>query len=311
MPLDPQARALLEQLAAQASPPVTALSPAASRREMEEATLLLGPPPPVARVEDRTIPGPAGPIPIRITAPSGPGPFPALVYFHGGGWVLGSLATHDGLCRSLTNTAGIAVVSVEYRLAPEHPFPAAVDDAFAATAWVAAYGSEIGIDSTRLAVGGDSAGGNLSAVVALMARDRRGPGLSFQLLVYPITSDDFETPSYREHADGYFLTREAMLWYWNQYAPNPRDRRNPYASPLHASDLSALPPALVITAGYDPLRDEAEAYAARLAAAGVAVRLSRYDGMIHGFLRRAAVFDQGKAALNECAEALREALVGP
>jgi acetyl esterase len=308
MPLDPQARALLEQLTAQAAPPVTVLSPAESRREMEEATRSLGPPVRVARVEDRTIPGSGGPIPIRITMPEGSGPFPALVYFHGGGWVLGSIATHDGICRSLTNGAGVAVVSVNYRLAPEHSFPAAADDAFAATAWVAAHGGALDIDPGRLAVGGDSAGGNLAAVVALMARDRGEPRLAFQLLVYPITNDDLDTPSYRENAEGYFLTREAMAWYWDQYAPNPRDRRNPYASPLRAPDLSRLPPALVITAEYDPLRDEAEAYALRLTEAGVATRRIRYPGMIHGFLRRAAVLDQGKNALNECAAALRAAL---
>ena len=311
MSLDPQARSLLDQLAAQGVPPVSSMSLADSRALMEVSAAFLGPLPAVARVVDRTVPGPGGPIRVRITYPagSGPGLLPALVYFHGGGWVVGSIESHDGLCRGLTAGAGVAVVSVEYRLAPEHPFPAAADDAFAATAWVAAHGAEIGIDPARVAVGGDSAGGNLAAVVALMARDRGGPRLAFQLLLYPIANDDLDTPSYLKNAEGYLLTRAEMAWYWDQYAPGLRDRKNPYASPLRALSLAGLPPALVVTAGYDPLRDEAEAYAARLAEAGVAVRLARYPGMIHGFVRRSAILDQGKTALAESAGAIRSALV--
>src|SRR4051794_13750969 len=210
MTLDPQVQAYLAQTAELASPPMLALTPRAARALMEAETRSLGAPARVGRVEDRTIPGPAGTIRIRVTAPEGDGPFPALVYFHGGGWVVGSIATHDAVCRAITRDAGVAVVSVEYRLAPEHPFPAAVEDAYAATAWVAAHGPTIGVDPARIAVGGDSAGGNLAATVALMARDRReeGPRLACQVLVYPITNDNLNTPSYRQYAKGYLLTRE-------------------------------------------------------------------------------------------------------
>jgi acetyl esterase len=250
-------------------------------------------------VLNTTIPGPAGNLAVRITMPEGPGPFPVLVYFHGGGWVVGNIGTHDSLCRALTNAAGVAVAAVDYRLAPEHPYPAATDDALAATTWIAEHGATLGLDPTRLGVGGDSAGGNLAAVVALMAREGKQPAIAFQLLLYPITNDDLDTPSYREYATGYMLTREAMVWYWDQYLPSVRDRAHPHVSPLRASDLAGLPPALVVTAECDVLRDEAEAYAARLAAAGVATHLVRYDGLIHGFLRRTAMFDRARIALAE------------
>jgi acetyl esterase len=308
MPLDPQAKALLDKLTAANLPNAPALTPKEARVQMEFGTMMLGRAPAVGRIEDRTIPGPAGLLRLRLYWPVGPVPIPGLVYFHGGGWVVGSLASHDHLCRSIASDAGVAVVSVDYRLAPEHPFPAAVDDADAATEWVSAHAASLGIDPGGLAVGGDSAGGNLAAVVARHARDRGGPAIAFQLLVYPIADADLNTPSYLEFADGYMLTRAAMSWYWDQYASNPAQRVDPDASPLRAEDLSGLPPALVITAGYDPLRDEAEAYARRLADAGVTVRLSRYEGMIHGFLRRHALLDQGKAALAEVAEALKQAL---
>jgi acetyl esterase len=308
MPIDPQAKALLDQLAAQGNLPENALSPHEARLQMEAAALFLVPKPEVGRVEDRDVPGPSGPIRIRLTAPEGPGPFGVLVYFHGGGWVVGSLHSHDQLCRAITRESGVAVVSVSYRLAPEDPFPAAVLDAEAVTLWVAAHGHELGLDPGRMAVGGDSAGGNLAAVVARHARDRGAPTIAFQLLLYPVTDFDLNTSSYLENADGYMLTRELMAWYFEQYTPDPKHRSEPDAAPLRAPDLSRLPPALVITAEYDPLRDEAEHYARRLAEAGVAVRLSRYPGMIHGFIRRYTLLDQGKAALAEVAEALRNAL---
>jgi acetyl esterase len=308
MPLDPQVDAYLTRLAELASPPVAAISPRMARAVMEAETRGLGPPPHVGGVDDLTVLGPAGDIPIRITFPHGSGPFPALVYFHGGGWVVGSIATHDALCRALTLAAGVAVVSVEYRLAPEHPYPAAMQDAYAATAWVATHAAHLGIDPARVGVGGDSAGGNLAAVVALMARDRGEPPLAFQLLIYPIVNDDLDTPSYREFARGYMLTREAMAWYWDQYVPPPGDRAHPHVSPLRTADLGGLPPALVATAEYDVLRDEAEAYAARLAAAGVPCRLIRYPGLIHGFLRRTNLFDRARTALDEIGQMLREGL---
>jgi acetyl esterase len=231
-----------------------------------------------------------------------------LVYFHGGGWVIGSIETHDALCRELTMEAGVVVVSVEYRLAPEHKFPAAADDAYAAVRWVAQHAAELGIDPARIGVGGDSAGGNLAAVVALQARDLGGPPLALQLLIYPITCDDLGTPSYVENAEGYMLTRADMAWFWSQYLSDPAQGDDPRVSPLRAGDLSGLPPAFILTAEYDPLRDEAEAYAARLEQAGVPVRMRRYDGMIHGFLRRLTLLDQGRVALDEVAKGIRDAL---
>ena len=304
MPLDPQAKAFLDELSRQSNPSRTAQTPAEARANMRAETPSLGAPPAVAKLEDRTIPGPGGPIRVRISSPGGPGPFPAMVYYHGGGWVIGDIDTHDALCRALTNAAQTVVVSVDYRLAPEHPYPAAVEDAYAAASWVADHSAELNIDRARIAVGGDSAGGNLAAVVALKARDLGAPRLALQVLIYPITDCDFSVRSYLENAEGYMLTRDAMVWFWNHYAPEDARRVEPYASPLRAADLSGLPPALVLTAEYDPLRDEAESYAARLAQAGVAVTLTRYPGMIHGFLRRFAVFDQGKAALEQVARAL-------
>jgi acetyl esterase len=308
MPLDPQVQDYLTKLAAVAMPPMATLSPATARALMEAETRTLGEPPAVGLIVDRSFPGLAGETPIRITMPEGDGPFPALVFFHGGGWVVGSIATHDALARAITAGAHVAVVSVEYRLAPEHRYPAAAFDALVATAWVAAHGRSLGIDPARIAVGGDSAGGNLAAVAALMARDDGGPPLSFQLLIYPITGDDLDTPSYRDYATGYMLTREAMQWYWDQYVPDKRQRAQPYVSPLRAPDLRGLPPALVVSAEYDVLRDEAEAYARRLNEAAVATRLIRYDGLIHGFLRRTALFDRARTALVEINACLREAL---
>jgi acetyl esterase len=317
MPLDPQAKAFLDQLAAANVPDVPAQTPREARMQMELGALMLGRPPKVARVDDLTIAGPGGALRARLTAPEieaeaeagagaeAGGAVPGLVFFHGGGWVLGSIATHDHLCRAIANASGAAVVSVEYRLAPEHPYPAAVDDAEAATVWVAENARALGIDLRRLAVGGDSAGGNVAAVVARRARDRGGPPLALQVLIYPATDAAMSTRSYLENAEGYFLTRAAMAWYWDHYVPDPARRLDPDASPLRAASLAGLPPALVITAGHDPLRDEGEAYARGLAEAGVAVRHVAYPGMIHGFLRRHSVMDQGKAALGEIAAALR------
>ena len=310
MVLDPQARAYLDQIAAMNMPDVPALTPREARMQMELGAMMLGKAPAIGRVEDRIIPGPSGPIRARMTVPVGvsEGPLPALVFFHGGGFVVGSLSSHDHLCRSIAAASGVAVISVDYRLAPEHPFPAAVEDAEAATSHIAANPHEFGIDPTRLAVGGDSAGGNLAAVVALHLHARGNTSLAMQLLIYPATDCDLNTASYLENAEGYLLTRAAMSWYLDQYVPDLSQRLDPSVSPLRAVDLSGLPPALVITAGHDPLRDEGEAYARRLIDAGVTVKLSRYDGMIHGFLRRYSSLDQGKVALKEIGEALRGAL---
>jgi acetyl esterase len=312
MPLDPQVQDYLTKLASLGMDPMSAISPAMARAMMEAETRTLGEPPAVGWIADRTIPGPGpeGEIPIRITFPAGEEKTsnPALVYFHGGGWVVGSIATHDLMCRELANAARVAVVSVGYRLAPEHRYPAALQDAYAAIAWVAANAASIGIDPARIAVGGDSAGGNLAAAVALQARDQGGPRLAYQLLIYPITNDDLDTLSYLEFAQGYMLTREAMAWYWDQYVPEPAARRDPGVAPLRAADLSGLPPALVVTAEYDVLRDEGEAYARRLEGAGVPTRLVRYEGLIHGFLRRTGLFDRAQAAMEEISAALKSAL---
>ena len=307
MPLDPQAQAFLEHLAATGAPPLHELSVEQARQVIVTLFETQGEPEPIRAVQDCTIPGAAGEMPARIYTPHGTGPFPVLVYFHGGGWVIGNLEAYDATCRALTNAAGCLVVAMEYRLAPEHKFPAAPEDCYAAAQWVAAHAGALGSDPRRIAVGGDSAGGNLAAVVAQMARDRGGPALCYQLLVYPVTDHRYDTPSYRDNAEGYLLTKDAMVWFWNHYLRSAADGSHPMASPLRAASLSGLPPALVLTAEFDPLRDEGEAYAARLREAGVAVTLRRYQGMIHGFFSLGAVLDQGKQAIQDAGATLRAA----
>ena len=311
MPIDPQVKAFLDQLAAAGLPPVESLTPREARLQMEAGAMMLGRMPEVGRVEDHVLAGPESPLRVRLTAPAGEGPFPAVVYFHGGGWVVGSLFSHDHLCRALTRASGMAFVSVDYRLAPEHPFPAAVDDAEAAAAWVVANAETLGLDPARIAVGGDSAGGNLAAVVARRARDRGDSPFAGQLLLYPVTDADLDTPSYLANAEGYFLTRSAMAWYWNQYAPDLAARLHPDVSPLRTPDLRGLPPALVVTAGFDTLSDDGVAYARRLAEAGVAVEHFHYEGMIHGFFRRHHLLDVGKTALADVAAGLARMLGTP
>jgi acetyl esterase len=311
MPLDPQVQAVLDQMAALGLPSMDTLSPEDARRQMEMTRAAAPPGEPVHDVEDRTIPGPAGEIPIRIYRPSAEQSLPALVYFHGGGWVIGSIQTHDAVCRSLTNGAQCVVISVDYRLAPEHKFPAAADDAYAATRWVADNAASHGVDPARIAVGGDSAGGNLAAVVALMAKERGGPAIVYQVLVYPVTDHNLDTASYQANAEGYLLTKRSMIWFWNHYLNSDADGLDPRASPLRAADLSGLPPALVITAEYDPLRDEGAAYAERLKQAGVPVVYSNYDGMIHGFFGMSAMLDKAKQAVGEVCGALGVAFAEP
>jgi acetyl esterase len=259
-------------------------------------------------VADHRVPVTGGEITVRVYAPAGRGPHPMLVFYHGGGWVIGDLYTHDGICRSIVNAAGCAVASVDYRLAPEFKYPVAVEDSYAALKWVVANAARLGLDPARVAVGGDSAGGNLAAVVALLARERHGPRLLLQVLVYPATNHDFGTPSYRENATGYMLTTEDMRWFWRHYLAREEQAAEVNASPFRAASLADLPPALVITAGCDPLRDEGEAYAVRLRDAGVAVTLTQYPGMFHGFLRMTRILDQARAALGEVAGALHKAL---
>ena len=308
MPLDPQAQKLLDQAVASGLPPVYALPVEEGRRMMRAGFISKDPPEPVHHVEERTISGPGGEIPIRIYTPSGDGPFPVLVFFHGGGWVLNDLDTHDSVCRYLTNAASCIVVSVDFRRAPEYKFPAAVEDSYAATQWVATNAASINADPNRVAVGGDSTGGNLAAVVALLARDHKGPPLVFQLLIYPVTDYYLPgTPSYEENAKGYSLDRQWMIWAWGNYLANEVDAKNPLAAPLQAKDLSNLPSALVMTAEFDPLRDEGEMYAARLKGAGVPVVMKRFNGMMHGYIMRAKVLDKGSEALADAAAVLRTA----
>jgi len=308
MPLDPQVQALLDQMAALNGPPIHTLTPELVRVEIKmQLANAPGEPEPVAQVVNRTIPGPAGEIPVRIYIPAGSGPFPALVFFHGGGWVICDLDTHDSLCRSLCNGAGCVVVSVDYRLAPEHKFPAAPEDCYTATQWVAGHAAEINANPGKLAIGGDSAGGNLTAVVAQMARDQIGPRLALQLLIYPATDFTFDGPSIHENGQGYFLTTDDMHWFTGYYLNSDADKKNPLASPMQSANLRDLPPALVITAEYDPLRDEGEAYGKRLKEAGVPITLSRYNGVIHGFLSLEPLTEKGKQAREECAQALRAA----
>jgi len=310
VPLDPAAKALMDAMD-QAFPQVETMTGAEARAHVRRMVASLATDPePVARVENRSVPGPDGPVPVRIywpqTAP--PAPLPALVYFHGGGWVICDLDTHDPTCRAITNNVGCVVMSVDYWLAPEHKFPAAAEDAYTATLWAAGNATDLGVDATRIAVGGDSSGGNLTAAVALMARDRHAPELVFQLMVYPVTDIvAMDTPSHRDNGEGYFLTTAAMEWYRRQYLTDLSEASHPYASPLHADDLSGLPPALVITAELDPLRDEGEAYASRLRASGVPAVASRYDGVFHGFFSLGTLLDAAKQANEEAYAALREA----
>ena len=304
MPVHPQALALATAIGSAFD--VTQGDLAEIRRTLDEGARV-APRPNIAVVKDLEIPGPAGRIPARVYRPTPQGELPVLVYFHGGGWAICSLETHDTTCRELANGAGCAVVSVDYRLAPEHRFPAAAEDCFAATGWVAKNVAAIGGDASRIAIGGDSAGGNLCAVVALLARDRGGPRLCHQLMIYPVTEYAFDTPSYRENAEGPLLTREAMRAFWKLYLAREEDGRNPYASPLRAADLAGLPPAHVITAEYDPLRDEGEAYARRLEAAGVPVVVRRYDGMVHGFFGFTDMIDCARDAVVDVVRELQRA----
>jgi acetyl esterase len=311
MAVAPEIRELLDRLAASGRPPLHRQTVSQARAfHTGDAPAQNGPATPVAAVAGRTVPGPAGELPVRVYTPEGPGPFPIVVWFHGGGWVVGTLDTYDPLCRALAASVPAVVVSVGYRLAPEHRWPAAAEDAYAATLWASANAAALGGAQHRLAVAGDSAGGNLAAAVALGARDRGGPVIAFQLLVYPVLDVAGDTGSWREHAEGFYLTAAGMRWYWDHYL-GAADGTAPDASPLRAAVLGGLPPALVIGAEHDILRDEGEAYAARLRDAGVAAEASRYEGMVHGFFRWRAVTGAADAALQEAAAALRTALALP
>lgn len=303
MPRDPNAAALLRQTAGFA---LHRMSVVEARQRATFLAAVQGDAPAMAKVENQRIPGPAGHIPIRTYTPEGPPPLPAVVYFHGGGWVMCDLDTHDAACRMLAEAVPAVVVSVDYRLAPEHRFPAAAEDAYAATRWVAEHAATLRSDERRLAVAGDSSGGNLAAVVALMARDRHGPSIAHQVLVYPMIDGNVETRSSTDEVDEYLLSRDTIAWFWNHYVHAEDDRRHPYASPMAASDLQGLPPATIVTAELDLLREECDAYAARLRDAGVPVRSIRYDGLPHGFLTMGAIFSQAKEAFHAIAADLQQ-----
>lgn len=310
--LDAEVQLMLRLLGLTGGVPLEKLAPPEAREAIRGTSrALAGAPLPVAHVEPRRIPGPAGEIPARLYRPyGGSDPRPLVVYFHGGGWVVGDLDTHDGACRFLAVYAGVNLLSVDYRLAPEHRFPAAADDAFAAFRFAVANAADLSSDPARVAVAGDSAGGNLAAVVARRAAREGGPKPAFQLLLYPVTDLSTKHESYRLFGDGFFLTEKHMDWYRGHYLPDESAGRDPMASPLLADDLEGLPPAHVVTAGFDPLRDEGEAYARKLEAAGVAVTLRRYAGMIHGFVNATALGSGPKHAMEEISVALREGLAG-
>ncbi len=308
MPFDPQVQEIHDRLERDPAPRLYTMSIGEARAaDVASAVTSAGSADAVAQVTDLNFPGPAGRLPARVYRPDGDGPWPVLVYFFGGGWSLGTLDTCDGVCRRLTNAARCVTVAISYRLAPEHKFPAAVEDCYAGAAWVAAHAAELGGDARRMAVGGDSSGGNLAAAVTLLAKDRGGPAFVHQLLVYPNTDYQAGTDSMRDMSDQHFFNRRAVEWYWGMYLAAPRDGADPLASPLRATDLTGLPPATVITAEYDPLRDEGERYAARLAQAGVPVELTRYDGMPHGFFTMIGVLDTARIAVAAAAARLREA----
>jgi len=310
MSLDAHVKMMLDQMKAMALPKMWELGPQAARAAMRMRFPGIAETP-TGKIEDRKITVPHGDIAVRVYTPlnHNEATLPGLVFFHGGGFVLGDLDTHDDLCRVLANESGCRVVSIDYRLAPEHPFPAAVDDSYAATKYVAGNAAQFGIDPARLAVGGDSAGGNLAAVVAQLAKTQ-GPKIAYQLLIYPVAQlgAAVDTPSMRENGKGYFLEKEGMDWFTKLYAPDAKHRSDPRLSPLLCKDLAGQPPAYVVTAGFDPLRDEGRDYADALDKAGVSVTYVNYPGMVHGFFSMRALIPKAREAVAAAAAALREGL---
>jgi acetyl esterase len=311
--VDPAVQQMLDLLAAAEQPDISELPVGDVRSNFDLLSSMSGGAGATdVRAEDRSIPRPPGEIPVRIYTPpsSGDEAPPLVVFFHGGGWVLGNLGTHDAVCRDLSSQSGAVLVAVDYRLAPEHVFPAAVDDAYAGLVWAHDHAAELGADPSRMAVIGDSAGGNLAAVTSVLARDRSGPALRLQVLAYPVIDGGLDTPSMKENAEGYFLTADAMRWFFDLYTGTDVDgpRTDPLVSVLRTADLSGLPPALVLTAEYDPLRDEGEEYARQLADAGVPTERTRYDGQIHGFLSFSAAVPACAEILTETALTLKAAL---
>jgi acetyl esterase len=310
LPIDAQAQKLLDMMAEAGGPPLSEMSPQEARQLPAILAELTGAGPDLASVRDVEIPGPAGAIPARVYEPVADPPG-TVVYFHGGGWVIGGLDTWDAAVRNLAKESGARVVSVDYRLAPEHRWPAAVEDAVLAVDWASGHGAEqLGYEPRRVAIGGDSAGGNLAAIVAQRARAAGGPDIVQQVLIYPVTDADVDNASYTDPSNALMLTREAMIWFWDHYAPDPASRRNPDASPLQADDLAGLPPAVVLTAEHDVLRDEGEAYAERLRAAGVPVVHRRFPGQMHGFFTMVNVLPGAADALEYVASELAKQRAG-
>src|SRR5690349_16949727 len=310
MPISPALQAVLDASAAADVPPISEL-PIAQAREGAMAFASLGAEPKeqLFGIDDREIPGPDGLISVRVYTPiATEAALPGVVYLHGGGWVFMGVETHDWICRRLAKESGAVVVSVEYRLAPEHPFPAPLEDCYAAAKWVVDHAADFGVDPARVAVAGDSAGGNLSAAVTLRARAAGEPTLVAQVLVYPVTDASFDTASYAENGKGYMLEGDSMRYFWNAYLGPEGDPDDAYASVLRAADLADLPPALVITAEYDPLRDEGEAYGRRLDAFDVPATVTRYDGVVHGFLGMREIVPEADRAMAEIAAFLGKAL---
>jgi acetyl esterase/lipase len=309
MPVDPELRAVVD--AANSVPPATPTrETVGALRELSLAgARAYGPGPELRAVEDRMIPGPRGDLAVRVFVPEGE-PIGVLVFFHGSGFVIYDLDSHDKECRLLAAGAGVVVVSVDYALAPEIPFPGAVDDCLAATRWVATHGDELGVAGLPLAVGGDSAGGNLAAVVSMLLRDDPDVDVVSQMLVYPVTDLAHESPSYVENGEGYLLSAAVMRFFVECYTPDVQERLDPRASPLLADDLTGLPTTLVVTAEYDPLRDEGEAYARALQAAGVRVTLERFDGAVHGFWQMTPISRLARDAMERCVEFLGSSLAG-
>ena len=310
MPLDPVLKSFLDQMAAMPGPKMWEQSPAEGRQAFIALLQLVGAKDvPIGKIENLAATSPNGEIPLRLYSPVAAGgeALPVLVYFHGGGFVIGDLDTHDGLCRTFANEAGCRVIAIHYRLAPEHKFPAAVDDSIAAVNWICANAMSLGIDATRLAVGGDSAGGALAAVVAQVMRDNGGPKLAMQMLLFPVTEIGGDTSSLREFAVGYFLEKKTLDWFFGHYLAPGADTSDPRISPLRAASFKGLPPAFVMLGGFDPLHDEGERYAQKLRMAGVPVTVADYPDMVHCFIYLQTILPQAREAVTAAAKALKKA----
>lgn len=305
MTLDPQVKLILDQINAIQMPPWNQINAQVYRGIANQSVNMDIQKEEVKKVEDRTLPLEGRDIPVRVYTPDGEAPHPALIFYHGGGWVIGNLDSHDSVCRTLANKAQCVVISVDYRLAPEHKFPAAVEDAYDSLNWVAMNAEEFDIDPKRIAVGGDSAGGNLAAVASIIAKEKKSPKIVYQLLLYPSTGYEEVPDSMRENAEGYLLTVQQMNWFRDQYFSSKEELKHPYASPVLYSDLKDLPPALIMTAQYDPLRDVGKAYAEKLQDNGVIVFYKNYEGLIHGFANFHTLVDKANEALTEAAKQLR------